>query len=45
MTGADANDPASAVTPALSDRDRQILDFEREWWKHGGAKEEAIQLD
>lgn len=26
----------------LSERDRQILDFERQWWKYAGAKEQAI---
>ena len=31
------------VLPALSDRDRAILDFERDWWRHAGAKEEAIR--
>jgi hypothetical protein len=28
---------------ALSDRDRTILDFEKEWWKYAGAKEQAIR--
>lgn len=27
----------------LSARDEQILDFERRWWRHVGAKEEAIR--
>ena len=27
----------------LSDRDRGILEFERQWWKYAGAKEEAIR--
>ena len=27
----------------LSERDRAILDFEREWWQHPGAKEDAIR--
>lgn len=27
----------------LSDRDARILAFEREWWRHGGAKEGAIR--
>lgn len=27
----------------LTDRDRQILDFERSWWSEGGVKETAIQ--
>lgn len=28
---------------ALEDRARDILDFEREWWKYAGAKEQAIR--
>jgi hypothetical protein len=27
----------------LDERDRAILDFEREWWQHPGAKEDAIR--
>ena len=27
----------------LSQRDSDILDFERSWWKHAGVKEEAIK--
>jgi hypothetical protein len=27
----------------LTDRDARILAFEREWWRHGGAKEGAIR--
>ena len=27
----------------LSDRDRQILAFERQWWRYAGAKEQAIR--
>jgi Protein of unknown function (DUF3263) len=27
----------------LTDRDRAILDFESEWTRHAGAKEEAIR--
>lgn len=27
----------------LSDKDIDILDFERSWWKHAGAKEQAIR--
>jgi Protein of unknown function (DUF3263) len=26
----------------LSQRDIEILDFERSWWKHAGVKEQAI---
>ncbi len=28
---------------ALSERDRDILDFENQWWKYGGAKDQAIR--
>ena len=27
----------------LTDRDRSILAFERQWWKYAGAKEQAIR--
>lgn len=27
----------------LSDRDRQVLEFERQWWKYAGAKEQAVR--
>ena len=29
--------------PSLSDRDREILEFERQWWKYAGAKETAVR--
>ncbi|NQX14157.1 DUF3263 domain-containing protein [Microbacteriaceae bacterium VKM Ac-2855] len=29
--------------PTLSDRDRQVLDFEREWTSSSGDKEDAIR--
>jgi hypothetical protein len=28
---------------ALSQRDCDILDFERQWWKYAGAKEQAVR--
>ena len=28
---------------ALSERDREILNFERQWWKYAGAKEQAVR--
>jgi Protein of unknown function (DUF3263) len=47
MTAANARDDGSAkpVEPPaeLSDRDREILAFERQWWKHAGAKEQAVR--
>ena len=27
----------------LSERDQEILAFERQWWKYAGAKEQAIR--
>ncbi|ANH36983.1 hypothetical protein I601_0531 [Nocardioides dokdonensis FR1436] len=30
-------------TPVLSERDSQILEFERQWWKYAGAKEAAVR--
>jgi hypothetical protein len=35
-----ASEPISA---GLSPRDESVLVFERQWWKHAGAKEEAIR--
>lgn len=41
-------DAVRAVDPMpsgdrLSQRDREILEFERQWWKYAGAKEDAIK--
>ena len=30
-------------TVGLSERDQQVLAFERQWWKYAGAKEQAIR--
>ena len=38
----DATDTSGAA-PTLDDRDREMLDFEREWWRYAGAKEQAIR--
>ena len=27
----------------LSERDQQVLAFERQWWKYAGAKEQAVR--
>lgn len=32
-----------ALSEGLEERDRAILDFERQWWKHQGSKESAIR--
>lgn len=42
MTGSPARE-RSAEAVALSDRDRQILDFERESWRLSVPKERAIR--
>jgi hypothetical protein len=33
----------AAAAALLSERDRSILEFERQWWKYAGAKEQAIR--
>ena len=36
--------PSSAPRPdGLSERDEQVLAFERQWWKYAGAKEQAVR--
>ena len=32
-----------ATASELSERDRDILEFERQWWKYAGAKEQAVR--
>ena len=45
----EATSPATTDAPdvapesGLSDRDREILAFERQWWKYAGAKEQAVR--
>ena len=34
---------ATTADDVLSDRDQQVLAFERQWWKYAGAKEQAIR--
>ncbi len=38
-----AQERRDAQPPELSRRDREILDFERQWWRYAGAKEQAIR--
>jgi hypothetical protein len=40
---ADTGQPAAEPDDGLSRRDREILSFERQWWKYAGAKEQAIR--
>jgi hypothetical protein len=50
-TGSDRMDAANVVTSGqaaraaeeLSERDQDILAFERQWWRFAGAKEQAIR--
>ncbi|CCI53343.1 DUF3263 domain-containing protein [Nostocoides jenkinsii] len=41
-TATSTAEPTSTVGD-LSDRDRQILAFERQWWKYAGSKETAVR--
>jgi hypothetical protein len=44
MEAANAREVAAASRPGeLSERDQQILAFERQWWKYAGAKEQAVR--
>lgn len=36
---------ASVKDVPLTDRDRALLDFESQWQRHGGAKEEAVRRE
>lgn len=40
-TDGHSHDEASA--DGLSERDQQILQFERQWWKYAGSKEQAVR--
>ena len=35
--------PAGAEVEGLPRRERDVLAFERQWWRHAGAKEAAIK--
>ena len=41
--GADGAESAEVNEDGLTRRDREILAFERQWWKYAGAKEQAIR--
>jgi len=43
MEAASALHPGEPTGSALSDRDLRILEFERQWWKYAGAKEQAMR--
>lgn len=35
--------PASSAPRELTVRERELLAFERQWWRYAGAKEQAIR--
>ncbi len=43
MNAAEGQPQQGRVSTELSDRDREIIAFERQWWKYAGAKEQAIR--
>jgi hypothetical protein len=43
MSAAGALSGQESAVGELSDRDREILAFERQWWKYAGAKEQAVR--
>jgi hypothetical protein len=38
-----AGEQDAAPAGPLGERERDVLAFERQWWRHAGAKEEAIR--
>jgi hypothetical protein len=43
VAGESATDEPVLDEPVLDEREREILAFERKWWKHAGSKEQAIR--
>jgi hypothetical protein len=43
MDAANALPVAAGDDSGLSERDREVLAFERQWWKYAGAKEQAVR--
>jgi hypothetical protein len=43
MDAANALETAGPATTALTERECEILAFERQWWKYAGAKEQAVR--
>ena len=40
---AEAAEPAEPAAAGLTARERAILAFEQQWWRHAGAKEQAVR--
>ncbi|MDR1825193.1 MAG: DUF3263 domain-containing protein [Bifidobacteriaceae bacterium] len=43
MSAYSAASASPAAGAGLAERDRQILMFERQWWRYEGSKEQAIR--
>jgi len=43
VVGSGALSGGEPVAGQLTERDREILGFERQWWKYAGAKEQSIR--
>jgi hypothetical protein len=43
MDASARNFETDSQADGLSERDRMLLEFERQWWKYAGAKENAIR--
>ena len=43
MDAANAFGERTSTSGGLSERDCEILAFERQWWKYAGAKEQAVR--
>ena len=43
MSAASEQVSTAAPTTGLTERDREIIAFERQWWKYAGSKETAIK--
>ena len=43
MNVAHEQEHVDAAPGSLTERDRQIIAFERQWWKYAGAKEQAVR--
>ncbi len=43
MEAARVSDAGNGAAQALTEREVEILAFERQWWKYAGAKEQAVR--
>ncbi|MCG5441030.1 DUF3263 domain-containing protein [Micromonospora foliorum] len=43
IESADEPAPPADPAPGLTQRERAILAFEQQWWRHAGAKEQAVR--